>query len=567
MVDPGLQVIEAYSIAANKVVAKIEVLGGTAPYTYTLNMNVTPANTYRITDNMVVATRAITASESKNFMVDVTDSTGSTGSTGNIVPILYAKEQALFNKQNVTYTITRDINLAGGAIVMPYNCTLDFKGGSLYNGVIVGNDTRIIAGIESIFADTASGIASELRGTWAVDEGYPEWVGARANISSLNNRFAIQQCLNAFKCTTLTAKLPYFTKPNEGDVYLLNIPEGHTLKGVRVNAVGLSNNYDIIVSNVTGQITIINVNSYCTVKNINVRCDPTAQRTLQYGVSNSGIIRELTLDSVKVSWAEIGFYLKAYLSKITHCVCTASETGFKIDTDQTLSQEVTSLVFEDCYAGNITKAGYDINNLVYSSLINCACDNAGKYTANISDYPYKLSNCKTISLISCGGESNIKQLYMERCIACSVISCSFVIDIRNAPGTVDYNDLFSFKSCRGINFTSNLLREYTGTIIPAGSMIIKIDGTGLTNLVSIIFDAFTVVATNITNYTDNIAYIEASPSYTIISNLIHSRGNTADRPILGAKNYGTTYYDASLKKMILWNGTEWTNIDGSTLTS
>lgn len=42
-------------------------------------------------------------------------------------------------------------------------------------------------------------------------------------------------------------------------------------------------------------------------------------------------------------------------------------------------------------------------------------------------------------------------------------------------------------------------------------------------------------------------------------------GTTANRPTLYTNQYGFQYYDTTLKKMILWNGTAWTNLDGSAL--
>ena len=43
------------------------------------------------------------------------------------------------------------------------------------------------------------------------------------------------------------------------------------------------------------------------------------------------------------------------------------------------------------------------------------------------------------------------------------------------------------------------------------------------------------------------------------------RGKSYNRPTLTENHAGAEYYDVSLKKKILWNGTEWTNVDGTTL--
>lgn len=45
-----------------------------------------------------------------------------------------------------------------------------------------------------------------------------------------------------------------------------------------------------------------------------------------------------------------------------------------------------------------------------------------------------------------------------------------------------------------------------------------------------------------------------------------NKGTTKARPTLDATQAGFQYYDTTLKKYIVWNGTEWTNIDGTSLT-
>lgn len=47
---------------------------------------------------------------------------------------------------------------------------------------------------------------------------------------------------------------------------------------------------------------------------------------------------------------------------------------------------------------------------------------------------------------------------------------------------------------------------------------------------------------------------------------LKKQGTTAERPAMNQNYIGATYYDTTLKKMILWNGTAWTNLDGSALT-
>ena len=46
---------------------------------------------------------------------------------------------------------------------------------------------------------------------------------------------------------------------------------------------------------------------------------------------------------------------------------------------------------------------------------------------------------------------------------------------------------------------------------------------------------------------------------------VNTKGDTKSRPVLSADDEGYEYYDTTLKKKILWNGTAWVNIDGTQL--
>lgn len=70
--------------------------------------------------------------------------------------------QDKFNRANVIYKITKDIDLKGETLTIPEGCTLDFQGGSLSNGTVVGNGTRIV---------TAPHIFNNIiiKGDWNID--------------------------------------------------------------------------------------------------------------------------------------------------------------------------------------------------------------------------------------------------------------------------------------------------------------------------------------------------------------------------------------------------------------
>ena len=52
--------------------------------------------------------------------------------------------QLNFDSRNVKYVIKWDYDLLGGTIEIPENCLIEFDGGSISNGTLIGNDTYMI---------------------------------------------------------------------------------------------------------------------------------------------------------------------------------------------------------------------------------------------------------------------------------------------------------------------------------------------------------------------------------------------------------------------------------------
>ena len=136
---------QATSFAAGATVAIALASGGTAPYVYSL---ATGGDKFAINSSTGVVTTiaAMDINNIASFSVTATDSTTGTALTGTssvIYPPIQAAIQNRFNKANVIYKITNDINLNGGTLTIPEGCTLDFQGGSFTNGTIVLNKSVI----------------------------------------------------------------------------------------------------------------------------------------------------------------------------------------------------------------------------------------------------------------------------------------------------------------------------------------------------------------------------------------------------------------------------------------
>lgn len=134
----------AASYPAGSTVATAVVSGGTTPYTYSL---ATGGDYFNIDSSTgVVTTRALMdASSIQSFSVTATDSNSTPESitSGVVYPNIQATQQSKFNKSNVIYKITKDIDLGNAVLTIPAGCTLDFQGGSFSNGTIVGNNTSV----------------------------------------------------------------------------------------------------------------------------------------------------------------------------------------------------------------------------------------------------------------------------------------------------------------------------------------------------------------------------------------------------------------------------------------
>lgn len=154
----------AASFAAGATVATAVASGGTTPYIYSL---ATGGDKFAINGSTGVITTiaAMDITNIASFSVTATDSTTGTALTITsdvIYPPIQAAIRNKFNRANVIYKITKDIDLGHGVLTIPKGCTLDFQGGSFANGTIVGNDTKVIYS-SRIFHESI-----EFEGTWLI---------------------------------------------------------------------------------------------------------------------------------------------------------------------------------------------------------------------------------------------------------------------------------------------------------------------------------------------------------------------------------------------------------------
>lgn len=86
--------------------------------------------------------------------------------------------QEKFQVTNNIYKITTDIDLNGGPLSIPSDCTLDFQGGSISNGTVTLRNTKILPnGFPITDYITATIEGTFVKGQFYFDEslGKPKW--------------------------------------------------------------------------------------------------------------------------------------------------------------------------------------------------------------------------------------------------------------------------------------------------------------------------------------------------------------------------------------------------------
>ncbi len=76
----------------------------------------------------------------------------------------------------------------------------------------------------------------------------------------------------------------------------------------------------------------------------------------------------------------------------------------------------------------------------------------------------------------------------------------------------------------------------------------------------------TVIGDNSTIIDGMFENIIVSGTFKALGNIVLRKGSTGKRPVLTESMDGFEYYDTTLKKKILWNGSAWVNLDGTALT-
>lgn len=174
----------------------------------------------------------------------------------DMYPRVVSKLQNKFNKPNTIYKVTKDLDLNHCVLTIPEGCTLQFDGGSISNGSLSGNFTKIIADSSTVIF----GQQIHIEGSWDIADIYDEWFwfdtdpsyisnDTIKNILALSND-SINNTVHFDANRTYYFELPYKGRANLGDdvrpnYWLLNTSDYDFLRIF----TGFTSNTHLIVNN------------------------------------------------------------------------------------------------------------------------------------------------------------------------------------------------------------------------------------------------------------------------------------------------------------------------------
>lgn len=385
----------AASYPAGSTVATAVASGGTTPYTYSL---ATGGDYFSIDASTgAVTTKALMdASSIQSFSVTATDSNSTPESitSGVVYPNIQATQQSKFNKSNVIYKIVNDIDLGNAVLTIPTGCTLDFQGGSFSNGTIVGNNTKITAGLQKIFDTDIT-----LSGTWSIADAYSEWFGAKKD-GITDDYLPIQKTLDSFRLLKLNKGTYNITLP-------IKITSNTSIYGVNNKTCILQKTGNGTIDDINAVLIITSTATYVSGVNLSLFTISSAGYNVDYGIyapqfSNS------TLNCIDIWQCKTGIYLTASwglifnqldISSNTRYRLSGSSYGYPIDTTYGIycnSSGGTTFILNRCYVHGVA-FGYYIKGIHKVNFSNATVD-------NFHNTAFYMEGCEG-TLNSCGCEN------------------------------------------------------------------------------------------------------------------------------------------------------------------
>ena len=470
--------------------------------------------------------------------------------------------QDKFNRANVIYKITKDIDLGGETLTIPEGCTLDFQGGSFSNGTIEGNNTAIQANLTKIF-----GLDVELIGSWNVAEAYPEWFGA-VHDGATDDRKAIQCCIDSFNNVIFSHNNYYINSFTDIDnKTCLKFYNNRTIIGC-INTASDVKNATLIISESLNPSIVAEIGSNVSLERLSINCnlselldDP--YKRVAFGTGGKWATN-LNIKECSAVYAYIGFDLTTYRSTIQYNYATGCAIGFsihgKVDANDNPAHDGsfgTSVFYANNYADYCHYIGHKFAALLYSTIFANAADHCGWNDKGITSngYSYVFTHIRQTSIKGNGTETAYRGILLKACQNTSLCNFSFVAN----PDVVNiYNEnnsyFFRFTDNTGC-VIDNITIFAPDNINKTGRIRLESNNNNIRQVLRNIYHGTAYVTDE---YLNLVGFASNHKShYVEYSNVIKS-GKTDNRPSSSRRiNNNMFYYDENCNKLLFSRDGNW----------
>lgn len=516
--------------------------------------------------------------------------------------VIIANKLSDFTQENTIYKITTDLNLNTAILELPADCTLDFQGGSISNGTIVGSDTKIKAGISKIFDTNVI-----IQGSWDLSQVYPEWFGAKGD-NTTDNTDSFSK-ITQFGANVFISKGTYILNGWDISTAVSIIGSGYQNTRLVLTApIEVHNNNNVNFEGVTVEVSdnitenleyIVKVYSayhftanLCTFYGKN----KATKGIYSYGDTYSYYHYINTCRFVSITNAIVLSY-NSNASTINNnefyqcdnCIVIDSCNGVRVENNTFQSYVYNGIILEynnygsktwgnlisgnyfegepataiadidftsnaDCRNNTITGNKSTYITLPHKHILNCISENTIIETTNATyRYPTKLPGFVKLQNFDNDSMEAFATSDFTGVIAPRVLENGAIdlrVYVKNADGTYTWKSVILSSNSNGNQINIGVLNateitQYSGGYIQLGYNA-SIGAKRLT----------------VEDTTGRIKYSSDGQNWSYLQEV--STGNTANRPT--TTKVGFMYFDTQLSKYICWNGTAWVNLDGTALT-
>lgn len=287
----------------------------------------------------------------------------------------------------------------------------------------------------------------------------PEMFGAKGD-GVTDDTEAVQAAIDSGKIIYLSVATYYLTR----DIVITN--------PVKMIGVIANNTKDFLQTKLVfaGHGIILSDNaSFTTIENVSI------YTTGKYGIATEKgtTLHDLNFTNLFVCGAtEYGYKLQTYKSVFTNCRATNCSTGLYLHGSSDI--EMTTCTLINCYSASPTTAGFILENVTYSSLINCACDDAAE------GWAYCFIHVRNITMQSCGCERCRDVIKFDANLPCN---CFTIDNLRITNIVGGGHDALIFCGCvtgftiKGIHVHGSVTKKYKFYTVSDSTRAVFLDNT------------------------------------------------------------------------------------------